>query len=106
MNFEYCVVHCGCPNEETAEKIAKILLGQRLVACVNIIPGVQSHYVWQGATAVESEVMLVMKTKKDKLQGLEKCILAEHPYDCPEIIALPIVFGNSDYLKWIDGCVS
>jgi len=105
MDFEYCVVQCCCPDDVSAEKMAKKLLKERLVACVNIIPAIQSYYVWQGVAAVEGEVMLVMKTKKTKLPDLEKCTLSEHPYDCPEIIALPIVFGHSKYLEWLDESV-
>ena len=106
MDFDYCVVYCTCPSEPIAENLAKTLLGQSLVACINIIPAVSSHYMWEGATTSETEVMLVMKTKKEKLHDLELKIVAEHPYECPEIIAMPIVFGNTAYLKWIDDCTA
>lgn len=105
MNTEYCVVYCTCPEEETAEQISQVLLAKRLVACLNIVPNITSNYIWKSNFQSGSEVLMVMKTKQSSLQALEKAILAIHPYEFPEFIAMPIIYGNRDYLAWIDEVV-
>lgn len=106
MNTNYCVVYCTYPDKETADKIAKELLDKRLVACINVIPGLTSHYIWKGDLEKGDECLLVMKTQQDKLQSLEQAILESHPYDFPEFIAMPIIYGNKQYLDWVTEVVA
>jgi periplasmic divalent cation tolerance protein len=93
---------CTVPDQDTATRIAEALVEQRLAACVNIIPAVQSVYRWQGAIERDEEVLLIFKTSDHVWQQLEDAVLALHPYELPEIIAVPIHTGQADYLKWID----
>ena len=94
---------CTCPNEEIAGKIADKLVADQLAACVNIVPGITSVYRWQGAVEHGQEVLLIIKTSETVWPRLEQCIQALHPYELPEIIAVPIHTGQADYIKWIEG---
>jgi periplasmic divalent cation tolerance protein len=85
-----------------AQKITDKLLTARKAACVNIIPGVSSQYWWQGKIENTEELMLVVKTQVALLDDLIKLVKEHHPDTVPEIIALPIIGGNKDYLNWID----
>ena len=97
----YFVVLVTAPDVEAARKLAAATLEPRLVACANIITGVESHYWWQDKLESASETLIIFKTAKDCLADLEKVILANHPYDTPEFIAIPINSGNARYLSWI-----
>ena len=88
-----------------ARKLATGILGNRLAACVNLVPGVESHYWWEGELCRESEVLMVAKTTGEKLAALEAFVLAEHPYDTPEFVALKIEAGSARYLDWLTACV-
>ena len=90
------------PNRRTARALAHAALEARLVACANLVPAIESHYWWQGKLERSNEILIVFKTTKGKLATLEKLILARHPYDTPEIIALPIASGTQRYLRWIE----
>lgn len=105
MTLPYCVVYCTCPDSVTAEKIAHHLTESGLVACTNIIPHLTSIYFWDNAVKTGSEVLMMMKTHTNKLPDLEKAIVKHHPYEFPEFIALPIIYGNQKYLEWIDEVV-
>ena len=87
---------------KTARKLARAALSARLIACANLVPRVESHYWWQGKIERSAEVLLVLKTTKARLATLEKFILAEHPYDTPEFIVLPLSGGTQRYLDWLD----
>ncbi len=106
MNFKHLVVFVTAPSHESAEQIATSLLTKRLAACINIMSGVRSHYLWQGKIAHDDEVLLVIKTHQTRFSALEAEIKAVHPYELPEIIALPIITGSADYLAWIDDSVN
>jgi periplasmic divalent cation tolerance protein len=97
----YIVVLITAPKEEDAEKIAKELVESRLAACVNIIRDIRSIYRWQGKTEDESEVLMVVKTRKSLFDKLMKRVKELHGYSVPEIIALPVIEGSQDYLKWL-----
>ncbi len=86
---------------ENAEKIANVLLDEKLCACVNIIPETKSIYIWQGEKKVEREVIMLIKTDKNKFPELIKRIKELHPYELPEIIGIPINYGLPEYLEWI-----
>ncbi len=89
------------PDVKTGRKLARTALAERLVACVNLVPRVESHYWWQGKIEVGSELLLVMKTATARLAALEKLIVTRHPYDTAEFIVLPITRGNRRYLNWV-----
>ena len=89
------------PNLKVARPLAQAVVKRRLAACANLIPEIESHYWWQGKIESSAEVLLLVKTTKAKLPALEKLILAEHPYDTPEFIALSVHSGNERYLAWI-----
>ena len=97
----FAVVLVTAPDLKVARKLAKACLEARAAACVNIVPRVESHYWWQGKVEHGSELLLVIKTTTARLRALEKCVLANHPYDTPEFVVLPISSGNRRYLQWI-----
>ncbi len=101
----YVVVLVTVPDVETGVKIARELVSSRLVACVNIIKDVKSIFLWEGKVDEASEALLVMKTRLDKMDEVVRRVKELHPYQVPEIIALPIVYGLESYLKWIDEVV-
>ena len=96
------VVLITAASEEEAQSIAKLLLEQKKAACVNIVPGVDSHFWWKGKLEEEKECLLIVKSTVSLLPAIIKTVKKAHSYEVPEIIALPIVGGNEDYLKWID----
>jgi periplasmic divalent cation tolerance protein len=95
------VVLCTCPDEATASRIAEALVSERLAACVNRVPGIRSTYRWEGRVQDEPEVLLLIKTVADRYPALELRLKALHPYDVPEIIAVPVAAGSASYLAWI-----
>lgn len=103
--MDYRVVLITAPGVEQGRTLARRLLAERLAACVNIVPQVESHYWWQGELQQDAEVMLVVKTTGDLLDRLLAEVRAHHPYDVPEVIALPITEGNPAYLSWISESV-
>ena len=98
---QYIVVLVTAPKLTVARKLARGILKNRLAACANLVPGVESHYWWEGKICRDAEILMVMKTSRAKLKVLEEFVLAEHPYDTPEIVVLPIDSGNRRYLKWV-----
>ena len=88
-------------NEEEAAKIAKELVEARLAGCVNIVKDIRSIYSWQGKIEDDKEVLMIVKTQKAIFDPLMKKVKELHSYSVPEIIALPIVEGSEDYLKWL-----
>ena len=98
----YVVVFITTKDAEEAEKIGKTLVKRRQAACVNIIPEVSSHFWWKDKLDASQESLLVVKTRGSLLPDIIKSVKKMHSYSVPEIIALPIVGGNPDYLDWID----
>lgn len=103
---EPILVLCTCPSLADAEAIATALIEERLAACVNRLPGIKSHYRWEGRVMLDDEFLLLIKTSASLFERLEKMIKTLHPYETPEIIALPIVAGSADYLRWIGASVA
>ena len=105
MNTRYIVVLITAKDKKEAEKIARGLLEAKLIACANIVEGVQSLFWWQGKIDSSKEVYLVLKTKKILFKKVLNQVKSLHSYQTPEIIALPIVAGSDDYLGWITSSV-
>lgn len=103
----FVVVLVTAPDFKTARALAKAALNAKLVACANLVPGIESHYWWQGKRERSAEVLILFKTTRAKLPAFEKLVLAQHPYDTPECIALSVDSGTPRYLRWIDdACAS
>jgi periplasmic divalent cation tolerance protein len=96
------VVLITAPSVEAANQLAQGLLAQKLAACVNIVPAVRSLYIWGGKINDEAEVLLVVKSRANLFNRLESAVKTIHPYDVPEILALPVLMGSADYLAWIE----
>lgn len=99
---QHIIALCTCPDDQVAAAIADKLVAEGLAACVNIVPGVMSVYQWQGKIEHDSELLLVIKTRRDCYEELEVTVQQLHPYELPEIIAVTIERGLSGYLEWID----
>jgi periplasmic divalent cation tolerance protein len=97
---------CTVPDRETAKHLAGMLVEQGLAACVNISSPITSIYRWQGKTEQSEEFQLVIKTTKDRYPACESALLAEHPYELPEIIAVPVEQGLDGYLNWVKRCTN
>ncbi len=101
MAENHIVTLCTVPDRESGEKIAAALVEERLAACVNIVAGVASVYRWKGKVEKASECLLIIKTGVSRFDVLKRRIQELHPYELPEIIALPIIHGSREYLNWI-----
>ena len=96
------VVMCTCPDTDTAERLASGLVENRFAACVNILPEIRSIYRWENEVQQDSEALMVIKTSRSAYPGLENWLMDHHPYDVPEVLALPIEKGAGQYLDWVD----
>lgn len=99
--METIILFCTVPNNDVGVLIAQTLVERRLAACVNIIPGLTSVYFWKDEVCKDQELLLIIKTKKSCYAEVENEIKHLHPYEVPEIIALPIISGSHDYLEWL-----
>ncbi|MFZ1536703.1 MAG: divalent-cation tolerance protein CutA [Chromatiaceae bacterium] len=97
---------CTCPDESVALSLAETLVGEGLAACVNLLPGVRSIYFWQGKLQRDAEVLLLIKSSASGFPDLAARLRELHPYDLPEIMAVPISHGLSDYLNWVITCTT
>lgn len=97
----YCMMLCTCPDDDHAEGIARALIGNRLAACVQMLP-IRSIYTWKGELCRDEERLLLIKTRSALYALVEDCILKNHPYEVPEIVKIPIETGLERYLAWID----
>lgn len=102
----YIVVLVTASSKKEAAKIAKKLIENKLAACVNIIGKVNSLFWWKGAIDTSPEALLVIKSKRSKFSAIVQAVKSAHSYEVPEIIALPIVLGEKNYLRWIDESLS
>lgn len=99
--MEIIVIYCTVPNKKQAEKIAKLLLENKLAACVSMVNNVVSHFSWEGELCKEKELLLMIKTRRANFSKIKIVIESVHDYTTPEIIAAPIVECSEEYLKWI-----
>jgi periplasmic divalent cation tolerance protein len=95
------IVLSSCATEADAERLARALVEGRFAACVNIVPGARSFYHWKGEIESSQEFLLLVKTSRDLFPALRAEIEKLHPYELPEIVAIPIVAGSDNYLAWL-----
>lgn len=96
------IVFCSCPDAQIAGRIARVLVEERLAACVNAIGGVVSTYRWKDAIEIEDETLLLIKTTADRLDALETRLIELHPYEVPEFLAVEPAAVAAPYLAWLD----
>ena len=101
---EYCLMIFTAANQEEAEKIAQELVEKKMAACVNVFD-IASIYWWEKKIEQDNEALGIIKTRKDLIETIIKEIKAKHSYECPEVIAIPIIAGSKEYLDWIDDSV-
>ena len=101
MSNECLVVLCTCPERQDAERIAHAVVDRRIAACVNVLPGVSSIYRWERSVDAAEEVLMVIKTTRARYASLQDAIVSLHPYEVPEIVALPVTVGLPAYLAWL-----
>ncbi len=102
LTMSFVLIMNTCPDLKTARQIAENLINEKLAACVNIMPAGLSVYRWQGKVESAEENLLLIKTHEDKYPEVETMIQKLHPYELPEIIAVPITRGLPDYLSWLN----
>ena len=101
VHSPYMQVYVTVPSQDVADTLAASIINQKLAACVNIIPGLQSVYFWEGKVAKDQELLLMIKTQSSLVPRLAEHVRKHHPYDEPEAIAVPITGGSSSYIQWI-----
>jgi periplasmic divalent cation tolerance protein len=101
MNEQYILVLCTCPEDVVAARIATTLVEERLAACVNRLSRMASTYRWEGKVQTETETLLMIKTSAGRFEALSRRIHELHPYEVPEVLALPLVEGSERYLAWL-----
>jgi periplasmic divalent cation tolerance protein len=100
---DFIVVLVTVPDDEVAGRIAHALVSEKLAACVNVLPGVRSVYAWEGEICNEGELLCLLKTRRELFPDVRERVLALHPYQIPEIVALPLAEGSAPYLAWLRG---
>lgn len=101
MNDQVIVALSTCPDEASAQRIAEALVSERLATCVNRVTGMTSTYFWDGRLQNDAEILLIIKTTAARLAELQARLEALHPYELPELVALPAAGGNERYLEWV-----
>lgn len=95
------VCYCACPDAGVAERIADALVSARLAACINILPGARSVYRWQGAVERSDEILLLIKTTRDRVEPVTALVASLHPYELPEVLAVEVAAGSPGYVDWV-----
>lgn len=95
------VCFCTCPDPDVATRLARALVAARHAACVNVLPGLTSVYRWQGEVEQGAETLLVIKTTRGAYPALQAALRDQHPYELPELVAVPVVSGLPEYLTWL-----
>ena len=103
---EHCIIYITAGSKEEADKLSRGLVEEKLAFCVNAVPGIQSTYQWEGKIHVDDEILLIVKTRQDRYEALERWVKQNHSYDVPEIISLPIQKGLPEYVQAIDDWVA
>jgi len=94
-------VLCTCPDAATAQRLAGGLVERKLAACVNVLPAIRSIYRWQGEIQDDAEALMIVKTSRSAYAALEAWLIEHHPYDVPEVLAVPVLQGSAAYLEWV-----
>jgi len=100
-NNEFVVILSTCPDTGTAERLATALVEESLAACVNVVPGLRSIYRWNDAVRSDEEVLMLIKTTAERLEAARLRLVELHPYEVPEVVALPVADGHHAYLEWV-----
>ncbi len=103
---EFCIILITAGSVEEGERIAGSLVDNHLVACVNVVPSITSLFFWEGKSDRQTEVLLIAKSRKSLLDNIIDHVKKIHSYTVPEVIALPIIGGSEDYLKWVEETTS
>lgn len=103
MTTEHVIILTTWPDQDSARLHATTLLKNRLAACINILPEMQSLYVWEGELESGKEHQMIIKTTTHQIAAVQQAIVDSHPYECPEILVVPVTGGFPDYLNWIKG---
>ncbi|HLV60616.1 MAG TPA: divalent-cation tolerance protein CutA [Fredinandcohnia sp.] len=101
MSSDAIAVLVTAPDRESADVLARALVEERRIACANVLPGIRSVYRWEGRVEEGEEVLLVLKTTRARFEEVRARVVELHPYEVPEVIALPVVAGHEAYLRWI-----
>ncbi|GLQ45011.1 hypothetical protein GCM10007862_00620 [Dyella lipolytica] len=101
MSDQVLLCYCTCPDAASAQSLAETLVREALAACVNRVPGIQSTYRWQGKIVTEGEELLLIKTTAERFEAMKARVLTLHPYELPELIAIPVERGHAAYLDWV-----
>lgn len=101
----YLIALVTVPSMDVGREVARALVDRKLAACVNIVPSITSLYTWEGEVCADEEVLLIIKTTESAFDRLASAVKEIHPYDVPEVIALPLAAGSKDYLDWIQQVV-
>ena len=102
----YILILSTCPDLSGAKRIARLLVESGVSACVNIIPNVASVYRWKGLVECQEECLLIIKSRDECFPAVRDKILEQHPYELPEVIAVPVIDGFDKYLRWIDNALN
>lgn len=105
VDNDYILILNTCPDLSEAKRIASVLVESGVSACVNIIPNIASVYRWKGLVEYQEECLLIIKSRADCFPAVRDKILGQHPYELPEVIAVPLVDGFDKYLRWIDSAL-
>jgi len=106
MQNKHLIVFCSCPDKAVADRLSQVLVEERLAACVSQLSGLTSVYWWEGKVCRDEEVLLLIKTTGQRVVNLTARIEALHPYEVPEIVAVPLAGGSERYLAWLGQTVS
>lgn len=101
MKNQILVVLSTCPDATTARRLGRGLVEAGLAACVNVVPGLVSIYGWQGRLQEDDECLMIVKTAEARIEALTAWLQTHHPYELPEIVAVPVSDGHADYLNWV-----
>ena len=102
---EFCLILTSVAGRDAADRLSEGLVRNRLCACVSVVPGIHSRYRWQGKIEIAEECLLILKTLRGRYPSIEAFLKKEHPYECPEIILIPVEAGELSYLAWMRSCI-
>jgi len=101
LDADYVLVLCTAPTADVATELARGLVAEKLAACVNFFAQVSSMYTWKGVLEQQQEVQLLIKTRRERYADVERWLVEHHPYEVPEVVAIPIQAGSAPYLAWV-----